>query len=93
VLVNFKVVGLTDAVYAIKYSVLFFKVTFFCHAATNEARSSSNLVQKLLLEENCRNECVKELKMLSLQLQAMKNQYTACEYFSLNYVFLAVLLV
>jgi hypothetical protein len=64
--------------------VLFFKVTFFCHTATNEARSSRILVQKLLLERNCRNECVKVLKIFSLQLQAMTNEYTACGFFSLN---------
>jgi hypothetical protein len=93
VLVNFKVVGLADAVYAITYSVLFFKVTFFCRIATNETRSSSNLVQKVLLEGNFRNECVNPLKMFSLQLQEMTNRYTACGFFSLNYVFLPVSLV
>jgi hypothetical protein len=64
--------------------LLFFKVTFFCHTATNEARSSRILVEKLLVEGNCRNKCVKELKMFSLQLQAMTNEYTACGFFSLN---------
>jgi hypothetical protein len=73
-----------DLTYVITFIVLFFKVTFFCHTATNEARSSSILVQKLLLEGNCRNECIVELKMFSLQLQAMKNEYTACGFFSLN---------
>jgi hypothetical protein len=41
-------------------------------------------VQKLLLEGNCRNECVEELKIFSLQLQVMKNEYSACGFFSLN---------
>jgi hypothetical protein len=80
-LINFKLVGLVEVVYAITYSVLFFKVTLFCHTATNEARSSSILVQKLLLEGNCRNECVNVLKMFSLQLQVMGNEYTACGFF------------
>jgi hypothetical protein len=83
-LINFKVVGLADVVYAIMYSVFFFKVTLFCHTATNEARSSRISVQKLLLEGNCRNECIEELKMFSLQLQVMKNGYTACGFFSLS---------
>jgi len=83
-LLNFKVLGLTDAVYAITYSLLVFKVTLFCHTATNEARSSRILVQKLLLEGNCMNECTEDLKMFSLQLQVMKNRYTACGFFSLN---------
>jgi hypothetical protein len=83
-LINFKLVGLTDAVYAGMFLVHFFKLTLFCHTATNKARSSSILVQKLLLEENCRSECVNQLKMFSLQLQIMKTQYTACGFFSLN---------
>ena len=83
-LINFELMGLTDAVYAGTCLVLFFKVTLFCHIATNEARSSSILVQKLLLEGNCRSECVNQLKMFSLQLQIMKTQYTSCGFFSLN---------
>jgi hypothetical protein len=84
VLVNFKVWEMAIVLYAITFSVFFFKVTFFCHTATNEARSSSILVQKLLLGGNCRNECVEELKMFSLQLQVMKNEYAACGFFPLN---------
>jgi hypothetical protein len=83
-LINFKFMGLTDVVYAVTCLVLFFKLTLFCHTATKEARSSSILVQKLLLEGNCRSECVNQLKMFSLQLQIMKTQYTACGFFSLN---------
>jgi hypothetical protein len=83
-LFKFNVWGVTDIVYAITCSALMFKVTFFCHTATNEASSSRILVQKLLLEGKCRNECVKEFKMFSLQLQAMTNEYTACGFFSLN---------
>jgi len=84
VLIYFNVWGVEDLIYGVMFMVLFLKLTFFCHTATNEARSSRILVQKLLLEGNCRNECVKELKMFSLQLQAMTNQYTACGFFSLN---------
>jgi len=76
--------GVEDLTYGIAFMVLFFKVTFFCHTATNEARNSRILVEKLLLEGNCRNECVKQLKMFSLQLQVMNNEYTACGFFSLN---------
>jgi hypothetical protein len=76
--------GLTEIAFAISYSVLFFQVTFFCHTATNEARSSSILVQKFLLEGNCRKDCVNPLKMFSLQLQVMTIEYTACGFFSLN---------
>jgi hypothetical protein len=36
------------------------------------------------LEGNCGNECVKELKMFSVQLQVMENEYTASGYFTLN---------
>jgi hypothetical protein len=83
-LIAFDSWGVADAVYAIMYLVIFFKVTFFCHTATKETRSSRILVQKLLLEANCSNECVKELKMFSLQLQVMTIEYTACGWFSLN---------
>jgi hypothetical protein len=83
-LVNFKGVGLGDVLFVGTYTALFFMVTFFCHTATNEARSSRILVEKLLLEGNCRNECVKQLKMFSLQLQAMKTEYNTCGFFSLN---------
>jgi hypothetical protein len=83
-LVNFNEWRVAHVVYAIMYSVFFFKVTLFCHTGTNEARSARILVQKLLLEGNCKNERVKELKMFSLQLQAMKNEYNACGFFSLN---------
>ena len=83
-LIYFKVVELADVVYGVMYFVLFFKVTFYCHTATNEARSSRILVQKLLLEGNCRNESIEELKMFSVQLQVMKNEYNACGFFSLN---------
>jgi hypothetical protein len=71
VLINvdkFAVQGLT---YGITCIVLFFKLTFLCQTATNEASSSRILVEKLLLEGNCRNETIEELKMFSLQLQAM----------------------
>jgi len=84
VLVYFNEWGGEDLSYGITFLVLFFKVTFFCHTATNEARNSRILVQKLLLEGNCRNECVKVLKMFSLQLEVMTNEYTAGGFFSLN---------
>jgi hypothetical protein len=83
-LINSELVELTDAAYTGMCLVLFFKLTLFCHTATNKARSASILVQKLLLKGNCRNECVNQLKMFSLQLQIMKTQYTACGFFSLN---------
>jgi hypothetical protein len=83
-LIYFNEWGGEDLTYGITFMVLFMKVTFLCHTATNEARSSRILVEKLLVEGNCRNECVKELKMFSLQLQAMTNDYTACGFFSLN---------
>jgi hypothetical protein len=83
-LIKFEVWGVEDIAYAIMFSVLFFKVTYFCHTATNEAWSSGILVQKLLVGGNCRNECVKVLKMFSIQLQVMKIEYTACGFFSLN---------
>ena len=84
VLVNFKVWGVAHVGFTIMYCVFFFKVTFYGHTATNEARSSRILVQKLLLEGNCRNECVKQLKLFSLQLQVMGNKYTAFGFFALN---------
>ena len=83
-LINFKERGGEDITYVLAVMVLFFNVTLFCHTATNEARSSRILVEKLLLERNCRNEIVEELKMLSFQLQAMTNEYTACGFFPLN---------
>jgi hypothetical protein len=83
-LVHFNEWGDVNVTYGISFMVLFFKVTFFCHTATKEAKSSRILVEKLLLEGKCRNECVEELRMFSLQLQAMKNEYTAGGFFSLN---------
>jgi hypothetical protein len=83
-LIKFEVWGIEDIAYVIMFSVLFFKVTYFCHTATNEAWSSRILVQKLLVVGNCRKECVKVLKMLSVQLQVMKIGYSACGVFSLN---------
>ena len=71
-LICFKKWAGEDLTHSIAFMVLFFKVTFFCHTTTNEAMSSRILVEKLLLEGKFRNECVKELKMFSLQLQAMK---------------------
>jgi len=70
-----------DLTHSIAFMLLFFNVTFFCHTTTNEAMSSRILVEKLLLEGNCRNECLKELKMFSLQLQIMKFEYTLCGFF------------
>jgi hypothetical protein len=64
--------------------VLFFKVTVFFYTTSNEVRNSRIVVEKLLLEGKCRNEIVKDLKKFSLQLQAMKIEYTACGFFSLN---------
>ena len=84
VLSEFNVWVITDIAYTITCTALMFKVTLFCHKATNEAKSSRVLVQKLLLLGNCRKECVKELKMFSLQLQEMTIEYTACGFFSLN---------
>jgi hypothetical protein len=83
-LINFTAWGLPDVVHVIACSALIFKITFFCHSATNEASSTRILVQKLLLEGNCRIECVEELKMFSLQLQVMIIDYTACGFFSIN---------
>jgi hypothetical protein len=83
-LIDFEVWGVEDTVYGLMFLVLFFKVTFVCHTATNEARSTRILVQKLLLDVNCGNECVRELEMFSTQLQVMKNEYTASGYFTLN---------
>ena len=83
-MINFEVWGVEDVVYGLTCLVLLFKVTFVCHTATNEAKSSIILVQKLLLEGNCRKECVKEFKMFSIQLQVMKNEYTACGFFTIN---------
>jgi hypothetical protein len=83
-LINFDERGVEDTIYAIAFMVLFFRVAFLCHTATNEAKSSRILVQKLLLEGNCRNECVEELKMFSLQMQEMTKEYTACGFFSVN---------
>jgi hypothetical protein len=83
-LISFEVLGVEDITYTISYSVLFFKVMYFCHTAENESRSSGILVQKLLLGGNSRNECVNVLKMFSDQLQVMKIDYTACGFFSLN---------
>jgi len=87
ILVYFNAWGITDIAYVTTCSALVFKVAFFCHKATNEARSLNILVQKLLLEGNCRNECVKELKLFSLELQIMTIEYTACGFFSLNLKF------
>jgi hypothetical protein len=84
VLIDFKVLELSNAEYAITCSVLFFNVTLVCHAATKEARVTRILVQNLLIEGNCRSECVNLLKMFSLQLQVMKIKYTACGFFTLN---------
>jgi hypothetical protein len=81
--------GVSDVIYATMYSFFFFKVTLICHTATNEARSSSILVQKLLLEGNCGKESIEELKLFSLQLQVMTNKYTASGFFSLNLSFFA----
>jgi hypothetical protein len=73
-----------NVTYGIWFMVLFFKVTFFCYTATKEVKSTRILVEKLLLKGNCRKECAEELRMFSLQLQAMENEYTACGFFSLN---------
>jgi hypothetical protein len=83
-LISFNMFGITNVLYAITYSMFFFIVTLICHRGTKEASSSSILVQKLLLEANCRNESLKELKLFSLQLQVMTIEYTACGFFSLN---------
>jgi hypothetical protein len=84
VLIDFNVWGVANTVYAITCSLLFFNVTLLCHTATNEARCSRILVQKLLIEGKFRTECVNLLKMLSVQLQVMKIEYTACGLFTLN---------
>jgi len=81
--VNFKVWGVAHVLFAITCSV-FFKVRFYCHTSTKEARPSRILVRNLLIEGNCRNESVEMLKMFPLQLQAMINQYTACGFFAPN---------
>jgi hypothetical protein len=83
-LTSLKEWGVEDITYTISFSVLFFKVMYFCHTAENEGRSSGILVQKLLLGGKCRNECVNVLKMFSFQLQVMKVEYTACGFFTLN---------
>ena len=83
-LIDFNIWAGHDITYALVCLLLFFKFTFFCHTATNEARSSRILVQKLLLDGNCRNKCVEELKMFSIQQKVMKNKYTRCGLFTLN---------
>ena len=81
---DFESWGVEDTAFGLTCLLLLFKVTFVCHTATKEAISSRILVQKLLLEGNFRNVCVKELKMFSIQLQVMKNEYTACGFFTIN---------
>jgi len=81
---NFEMWGVSDVLYIIMFSIFFFKVTLVFHTATNEGRSSSIFVQKLLFEGNCRDECIEELKLFSLQLQVMTNKYTSCGLFSPN---------
>jgi hypothetical protein len=74
VLIDFKVWGVANTVYAVGYSVIFINVTLFCQTATNEAE-----VPKLLLGGNCRNECVEGHNKFSFYLHVMKIEYTACE--------------
>jgi hypothetical protein len=81
---DFSAWGIPNVLCATTCSALIYKITFFCHSATNEARSVRILVPKLLLEGNCKIECVEELKVFSLQLQVMKIDYTACGFFSIN---------
>ena len=73
VLTNINEWGGEDITYGIRFTVFFFKVTFVCYRASNEARATRILVEKLILEGNCKKEYVKQHKMFSLQLQAMKN--------------------
>jgi hypothetical protein len=84
VLIDVKVWGLANVVYAITCSVLFFNVTLVCHTDTKKGRFSRIFGQKLLIEGNFRKECVNLLKMFSLQLQVMTIQYTACGFSTLN---------
>jgi hypothetical protein len=65
-LIYFNEWGGEDLTYGITFIVFFFKVTLFCHTAKNEARSSRIVAEKLLVEGNYRNECVKELKIFPL---------------------------
>jgi hypothetical protein len=71
VLFNFKGWGIANAVYVIIYCVFFFKIKFYCHTTTNEQGLQGIVVHKLLLEGSCTNECIKQLKIFSLQLQEM----------------------
>jgi hypothetical protein len=84
VLTNIDEWGGEDITYGITFTVFFFKVTFVCHTTTNEARATRILVEKLLLERNCKKEYVKQIETFSLQLLATENKYTACGLFSLN---------
>ena len=81
---EFTVWGVLDIVNAVNCSLLLLKITFFCDMATNEASFARILVQKLLLAANWKTECLKELKMFSLQLQVMANEYNAYGFFSIN---------
>jgi hypothetical protein len=93
ILFEFNVWGVTDTAYTITCTALIFKVRLFCHKATNEAKASRILVQKLLFLRNYKTQCVKELEMFFLQLQKMTIEYTACGFLSLNLSLLLVLLV
>ena len=62
VLIYFNEWGGENKTYVITFVVLFLKLTLFCHTATNDAKSSSILVQMLLLERNYSNEYVKSSK-------------------------------
>jgi hypothetical protein len=57
-------------IYHNAYGVLL-ESSAFLNTATTETSSSRNLEEKLLLEGNCENEFVKDLKIFSLQLQAL----------------------
>jgi hypothetical protein len=73
----------SDIIDTITFLALMFKITILCNSYERRVFSRI-LIQKLFLEGNCSNECTKELKMFSLQLQMMKFQDTACGFFLLN---------
>jgi len=61
-LINFKLVALIDLVYAGTFSVNLFKLTLFCHIATNEERPSSIWCRSCFVKETAETNVLKSSK-------------------------------
>jgi hypothetical protein len=78
---------LTGFIWCVLCIAILFFIVLSCHATTEECRKSQIIVEKLGLRTGLGYETLNELRVLSVQLNNMKVEFSAAGFFSLDLPF------